>query len=571
MTIKKLLLVAALLLAPAAQAGTAYLSSCDTNTVPRAADAACVPGNDAWDGTAPVFVSGTTGPKKTWLGLTAAQRSTKGNSILWARGGVWLHTSSIGPYSAGSTKGDSLTFDAYTPAWCTGPCTTTKPLIKETRVGTYYLFSFNDSSHNRDGGYVIRNLHLYGGDLDSGGQAGVFVYDNVDYLVMENLEIEGFSNGVYAANSPHARSGAFIYENKGIILRNSYLHHNRASSWLGGGSDVLIENNTLDNNGAVAIFDHDLYLSSITRGVVRNNVITNSVLAGTSKCGGSVIVMHGISEDMLIADNTIIQPGGIPQCYGIEVDQGYLDGSGAGGADHEAFYRIRITGNKIVNVGYVGIALRSCLNCIVENNSIAWTDDTGAGVYGIGNTGNAPTGGDLAGTAYTIRNNSIYMNSSTAVAANIAGVYLNAEGTGHRITNNVIVFGPATTAANAKCFNFTTNTLAEVLNTDKNLCYRAGTQAVFSNLHSTLALAQAAGWCVGCIETDPLFAATPAVGNAYSMAVAAGSPTINAGHAVHRSRVAFGNKQANAARDIGAYEYGATVTLPQSPGRVIGP
>jgi hypothetical protein len=504
--------------------------------------------------------------------MTTAQRNTKGNSILFARGGVWTWTGlaagqgGISPYAANSTKDDSLTFDAYTPAWCVGACTSVKPLLKQLSGAGVYMFSFNDSSHNKDGGYVLRNLHLYGGTASA---AGIFLYDNVDYVLMENLEIEAFNNGIYSANGPHQAGNAYIYENKGLILRNSYLHHNRASSWLGGASDVVIENNTLDNNGTAAVFDHDLYLSTITRGVIRNNVITNTVLGGTSKCSGTAIVMHGISEDVLIADNTIIQPGGNPSCYGIEVDQGYTDGGGAGGADHEAFIKIRITGNKIVNVGYAGMALRSCLNCIVENNVIVWTDDTGAGVYGIGNVGNAPTGNDWIGTAYTIRNNSIYMNSSSAVATNISGIFLNVEGTGHKVTNNLIYFGSASTTV-AKCFDFSSNTLSTVANTDNNLCFRNGSPAVFSNLHTTMTLAKAAGWCTGCLETDPLFVATPTSGNGYSLAVQSSSPTVNAGHTTLKARIAFGNMLPIAARDIGAYDFGATVVLPQSPGRLFG-
>ncbi|MGQ0446144.1 MAG: right-handed parallel beta-helix repeat-containing protein [Beijerinckiaceae bacterium] len=66
-------------------------------------------GNDAWDGTAPAFVSGTTGPWKT-IAKVNAQTFAPGTSVLFKRGDTWREQ--LSPTSSG-TSGNPIVFDAY--------------------------------------------------------------------------------------------------------------------------------------------------------------------------------------------------------------------------------------------------------------------------------------------------------------------------------------------------------------------------------------------------------------------------------------------------------------------------
>jgi lysophospholipase L1-like esterase len=81
-------------------------------------------GNDTWDGTAPAFVSGTTGPWQTLAKVNGASLSP-GTSVLFKRGDTWrdgsggtasgLKTAQLRPKSG--TNGNPIVYDAYS----TGP------------------------------------------------------------------------------------------------------------------------------------------------------------------------------------------------------------------------------------------------------------------------------------------------------------------------------------------------------------------------------------------------------------------------------------------------------------------
>ena len=69
-------------------------------------------GNDSWDGTAPAFVSGTTGPWKT-IGHVNTRTSGQlpaGSSVLFKRGDTWREQ--LSPTVSGSS-GNPIVFDAY--------------------------------------------------------------------------------------------------------------------------------------------------------------------------------------------------------------------------------------------------------------------------------------------------------------------------------------------------------------------------------------------------------------------------------------------------------------------------
>lgn len=435
----------------------------------------------------------------------------------------------------------------------------TRPVIAKTTSGS--VISGDDGNTLQDGGYIFRNIKV---ECNSVANWGFFLTKNLDNLFMDNIEIANCTNnGVFSQN--HLGGTAPYWNNTNIRLTNSYLHHNSGSAWLGGGERIVIENNVSHNNGS-SILDHEWYFSSIIDSVFRGNVLFDTVDLSTGDCGGSVVVVHGFVERFLIEGNLIWSTqSSSPQCYGIEVDQGYNPNSGGGAAESvEGFRDVVVRGNQIINVGYSGIAIQSVTRFIAEDNVIVWTNDLGKGVYCVG-FGNTPNTGDETNQAITIRNNSCYMNSSSAVASNQKGIYLPNVGTNHVVTNNLILFGP-NSPTNSACYALNSMPLASFTAFDNNLCWSAATATVvYSDTAGATWAGRTSGFDTNGVNADPLLSATPASGNGYSMAVQAGSPAVNAGHTTHKSRLSFGNKVPVGGRDIGAYDFGATVVAPYSP------
>ena len=485
---------------PATLATTYYLADCQAG-----AAAGCVVGTTTNDGLSAAR------PKQLAAQLPRLQG---GDKVLFAMGGAWTDAS-MNIYVPSASAANPVTWDSSAPPWGGSA----KPILTEARPGRY-LFNFSDAGERvADGGYVIRNLDLRGGGVfggPAGGEAAIFLYFAVNDVLMENLEISGFKLGVYSAHAPKLTNG---WENYRITLRNSYLHDNLNASWLGGAADLLIENNVLDHNGSAPVFDHDLYVESATRAVVRNNTITRTVLDSNGKCSGSVIVVHGNVDGLTIEGNKITEPvGSIPQCFGIEVSGGYDDSQPG-----EYFHDVTIRTNTVVNVGYIGIGARNCARCVIEDNALVWTGKGGS--QAISMSVNNPSALDERGGSLTIRNNSIFMQDASDSPG---AIRLLDEGTNHTVTSNLIVFGSATSGS-ANCFDTSVYPIGAFAAFDNNLCFRQGGPAVYSAAYATLAAAKAAGFDVHGLNADPLLVATPSAANGYSMALRSGSPAIGMG------------------------------------------
>ncbi|MEP6940810.1 MAG: right-handed parallel beta-helix repeat-containing protein, partial [Rudaea sp.] len=446
---------------PDALATDYYLSDCQAG-----AAASCVAGSPTNDGLSAAR------PKRLASQLPPLQGDDR---VLYARGGAWIDAG-MGIYIPTASANHPVTWQDYIPPWGSSA----KPILIESRSGRY-LFNISDGGIKAaDGGYVVSNLDLRGGGK-GGGEAAIFLYYAVNDVVMENLDISGFNVGVYAAHNPDVSGG---WENYRVTLRNSHIHGNVSFGWLGGAETLLIENNSFDHNGTRIMFDHDVYLSTVTNGIVRGNSMSYSVLNASGQCSGSVIVAHGAVKGLTIANNKILQQASVAQCYGIELSGGY-DATLPG----EYFHDVLISSNTIVNVGYVGIGLRGCTRCVVEDNQLVWTG--GGGSQGISMYVNNPGSNDELGTALTIRSNSIFMQDASGSPGIIR--LLN-EGTGHTITSNLIYMG-SSTAPSALCFDPSTYTIAQLKAFDNNLCFRAG-GASYSSAFATLQAATQAGFDV---------------------------------------------------------------------------
>jgi parallel beta-helix repeat protein len=286
----------------------------------------------------------------------------------------------------------------------------------------------------------------------------------------------------------------------------------------------------------------------ITSGVViRNNKLTNnSVISGL--CSGTVIVGHDVAADWVVENNYIYQAPGTagPGCWGIAM-------SPANGGYTEGMDRLVIRGNTLVNVGNNGIELAACRTCTVENNALIWEGNTEA----IGIRFHQPTTSPTyTGTALTVRNNSVYFAKSNDASR---GVVVNDQGTNHVIASNLTYFG-AGSAAGAACLesNLATGAFSGWNN---NLCYGGSWSSKYA---TRAAFTSATGFDANGVEADPKFAAVPSLSNNFSLALAAGSPAINAGSTSLSSTIDR-LSLTRSAPDIGAFEYAGTATANVAP------
>ena len=167
--------------------------------------------------------------------------------------------------------------------------------------------------------------------------------------------------------------------------------------------------------------------------------------------------------------------------------------------------------------------------------------------------------GEIKDTNTTIRNNSIYINTTSF---DLVGIYAlgGSTATSDLIASNLIKFGTST--INGKCFHRRTD-MATYEGISHNICYRAA-GVTWDNIHSTLAASQSAGVSASSFDSDPNLVANPSA-DPWSMAVQAGSIAINAGHPSKSSRRAIFGAVPVGARDIGSHDYGASTITPAMP------
>lgn len=338
----------------------------------------------------------------------------------------------------------------YTPAWGND---LPRPILHHG--GTGHTFRLEDSGNaDRDGGYSFSNLDL---QCASEGQCGwaFFLYNDVDDLLIENVSMDGFAIGIHAAGSNPPNPGS-NGENDRITIRNCRVTNNTSQGFLGGADDLIIEDSYFENNGGGTVFDHNIYLSHGDGVQIRGNELFRSSMNNQDQCNGVSLVAHGVLNDITIENNLIHeQPGHAhPTCWGIGVDTGY--------SSAESFTNVTIRGNRIINVGNLGIGLNACANCLVENNVIVQTQPFG--FTGIMAPDRARNDDDQMLTNVTIRNNSIF------TASNGTGIRLDTEGSDHQLISNAIQY---TGSASFTCINAGLNP-ADYEAIDYNLCYMAG-------------------------------------------------------------------------------------------------
>jgi hypothetical protein len=563
-----------------AEAKTYYFTECGAGK-----DPACVAGSDTALGTS------STTPYRTMAKFqTLFNAAQPGDQILLAKGGAWdavavtLHNTYSGT-SAGNLAtmaANPVIVDSYTPNWGAG---TAKPRLNGPTTGTVnnpdVLMSLGANYSAHDGGFIIRNL-----DLEAAGgyhaSIGIALFRWPTNVAFDNLTINGFGWGGWGCSG----QPVFGYPSM-ITLKNSTITNNgKIGIAAFGCSNLVIDNNTLDNNGfddqQIAnsqdiVRNHPIYISgtdandgSITTGVViRNNTLTrNSVCpaAGTNgynpahtctvgKCSATVIVGHDWASDWIVENNTISNADGAaaPGCWGIT----YAPGNGG---YSEASFRFVIRANTIVNPGNTAIQTKACQNCVIENNNVLWTANgvTSAGgamdcISAGNNAVSASPGTTYQNTNLTIRNNTCYYAKSSDVSH---GVSVTSVGTGHVVTNNLIVFDASGQHVAAICVDTTGLPMTAFTAFDNNHCYHYASWTPTQSLAAWRATAGAPD--THSLNTDPLLIGMPSQASPGNTAIGSGSPARGAGHVIYkapRDRTACARPSPPS---IGAYEYFAS-------------
>lgn len=286
-----------------------------------------------------------------------------GDAILFCRGGTF--TSSFPRLFNQHCSSDApCTIADYIPPDVT-PINAKLPVIINGNANG--VFNFQDGGDaDHDEGYVVKNLSLKG----NGTGNGIFLFNDVDYVTVDGVTIDGFDIGIYSASANPPNHGA-NQVNENIELKNSVIINNKNQGWLGFCNNCLINNNIFTNNGfARRILNHNLYFSGNNNFnvTISNNTLHRSTIIN-GRCDGVSLVAHGVVSDLTITNNTIFEDLGAAAqtCWGISADPG--------SATEEIFDNVLIASNQVINVGNVGIGCASCTDVQILDNTIAHAQD----------------------------------------------------------------------------------------------------------------------------------------------------------------------------------------------------
>lgn len=462
-----------------------------------------------------------------------------------------------------------------------------KPILRSNTSYIIALFDSGSMDHNE--GVTISNLRFISTTVAS---ASILVGNDQDYTILDSIEVQNSTTiGVQfdGGGSNNLNVGSDGVSDH-FVLRDSFIHDNKTIGALLGGNYVLVEGNTFQYNGVTGL-DHQIYLDdgtartglaalSALKNVVRHNTLVDAHYGGPGSCAGVAIVVHGRKDGLTIEHNLLKEttPPASNQCIGISVDAGY-SGPQYGS---EGFSDVQIRGNHVIQYS-MGIGLDLCHACVIENNYVYSGFSTG--VFGINMrdknftpmTGSSSStidakgfaGDDSANPNYQpdnirIRNNTVYL---TAPNGSSWGIALNGNiaddltGGDYELVSNLIYLGPTATTSTG-CFDTRNIVVGSFTAMDYNLCFSSSASTPKWDLaRSNLAANQAVGFDTHSLTSDPAIT-VPTSANGYSLAIPTGSPAKNAGHPTRSSGLAYGNIVRGVTPDIGAYEFGASGTVP---------
>jgi len=317
-------------------------------------------GSDSNDGLSPAE------PFRTFLkGMSKFNGLKAGGSISFCRGGEFLVENEASIFNQNCLPSDPCVIQDYIGFNQVG----NKLPVLKSMAGVGVLKFSDGGSADSDGGYLIKNLELKANDIGKG--AGIFIYNEVNDLTIDNLTINGFNLGLHLAGTGGLNEGANGVNDR-FFLQNSRIINNSGQGLLGACSNCLITNNIFDNNGYErAILNHNIYIG----GTVENITISKNILRRSAvidgMCRGVSLVVHGIANNLTIENNLIEESVGVAShgCWGIAVDPGY--------SKEESFTNLTIRNNDVFNMGNVSIGCSSCVDVQIEGNRITTSKSLG--------------------------------------------------------------------------------------------------------------------------------------------------------------------------------------------------
>jgi hypothetical protein len=525
-----------------AMAATYYFSDCAPGAIPS-----CAPGNNLNPGTDPGL------PKRDMAGM-----KIKGGDIYrFARGASWSAIQ-IRIYAPDSSRLAPTIFEDYAPTWGSGA---PRPVLNGAS-DTSVIWFLDGTIAMHDEGYVLRNLDLRG-PADGTGK-GLVLSNDVDHVTADGLLIRQFGIGVHVIRAT-TMSSLSDGNSAFFTLRNSIISDNSDQGFLGGGNDLLIENNIFDNNGfAAAVRNHNIYLSGFTdRAIIRGNTLTNSAIV-SGVCSGVSLIAHGSHPRLTIENNLVLETNSGGGCWGI-----VLDSNTSSSTTPQNFTGLIVRNNRVSLRGdaSTGIGCSSCPGALIENNHVVRTGGTSS-FYGIRwPTSDVfqPGRGDVPNGSVLVRNNSIYIDapsrSHIAIKAPTDGSSEDA------VVSNLVVFGP-TANTEARCFDTGGRPASSFRVFDHNFCGRTYGSATWSKEYMTLPDARTAGFDVNGLSGDPRLEAAPAATNGWILRVRPDSAAVSSAHRTYSAPTDYTGKLRDDRPDIGSVEVRSTTRRPAAPTQV---
>ena len=526
---KYLLILTSILLALTTTSATAadyYYCECESG-----AQTACSAGLDTNDGLSPLT------PKKTFANANSTFNSlSAGDSVSFCRGGSFTANAEHQWVNSSCTSANICTVDAYDMPNQQSP-QLASPII--TQQANLPLFSLADGgSANHEEGYSFSNLDLRCANCTANGGPGFFFYNDIDYVTVDNVSLDGFDIGVHLSGNNGISAGSNGIQEH-ILLKNLKIKNSKSQGILGGGLDVTISSSSFENNGTNGIFDHHIYVVSSDGIVIKNNDLYRSSLDQNGNCDGVPLVAHGVINNLVIEGNVIHEDLGKanPGCWGIAIDTGY--------SSAESFTNVVIRGNKIINVGNIGIGVASCDGCIIENNVVF--QQQAHGITAISAPDRIRDTADTPLNNVTIRNNSIYMSTGGV------GIKLDTEGTNHLVVSNAIHYSGTGAIS---CFDLDLSA-ANYTARNNNLCF-------YPNSTSS-------EWKAGSGNSTPIGASSFNVDPEFQSPSlpqvnlsSTSAAIVNKGHTTSSSSIDYDGKTRSSQPDIGAFENDGTFAPAQT-------
>ncbi len=376
-------------------------------------DGDCQPGNDESTGLL---------PGEAWRTLDRVRVAAERGEL---PGGVVVRLCQGGRFEGGLAIGTDWMCTAETPCEISRYSTPAHPLTLPILTGGLRIDGAQDPDR---GGYLqVGGIEFVAGDQEP----AVTIAHGVREVLLDSIVVTGRSAGIVVGD-PEAGvcDGGNCPRPENITIRNTNISYSRGSAIWADGQRIQIQDNEILNNGLgnapqIYIACNNGPCEAVEIG--RNN-ITIEDEPGAQSCSDPQILVQGMTTNTRILDNRIrvLATNTSFGCSGVRFSRGTL---------MTDFRDAVIARNLIVNPQDYGIALSSCMDCLVENNAISQNRDSFAIAI------NAPVrrgGGEHRDLeALTVRHNSIFMSSQirgTSIAIKVSG-----NGRGHRLTGNAIV------------------------------------------------------------------------------------------------------------------------------------